>query len=308
MATLPPVKIKVSTAVGPPGPTGPEGPQGPPGPIGPEGPHGPAGPTGLTGPQGPAGLQGDVGVSTRIIGQFENRLPTDLPADGLIPAGWDSPGNPLNPYQVKIQEALIDNNLASPSHGDLWQFVTEDINPAAPWLNVGQIQGIPGPPGPIGVAGPEGPTGPTGAPGLGIAAGGTTGQTLRKKTNADYDTQWGGLYTESAWTDLTVTFPWSIVGGLGRAQFRRTMDGMVELRGTVTRADVEDFSAVAYLPIGFIPAAQRRGAGSGDMTGTAFVFVWFVGDGGQLYIDFSTPEDLAGSTNICYLDGIRFSL
>ena len=50
--------------------------------------------------------------------------------------------------------------------------------------------GPPGPTGPQGIQGPAGPQGSTGAPGPGVPAGGTTGQKLEKKTNADYDTQW----------------------------------------------------------------------------------------------------------------------
>ena len=38
--------------------------------------------------------------------------------------------------------------------------------------------------------GPQGPAGPTGPAGPGVAAGGTTGQTLVKASNADYDTEW----------------------------------------------------------------------------------------------------------------------
>ena len=32
-----------------------------------------------------------------------------------------------------------------------------------------------------------------GDPGEGVPSGGTTGQYLRKKSNADYDTEWGSL-------------------------------------------------------------------------------------------------------------------
>ena len=44
--------------------------------------------------------------------------------------------------------------------------------------------------GPAGPAGATGATGATGAPGQGVAAGGTTGQVLAKKSNANYDTEW----------------------------------------------------------------------------------------------------------------------
>jgi hypothetical protein len=43
---------------------------------------------------------------------------------------------------------------------------------------------------PIGDIGSVGPTGPTGAAGVGIPTGGTTGQILRKTSNANYATEW----------------------------------------------------------------------------------------------------------------------
>ena len=35
--------------------------------------------------------------------------------------------------------------------------------------------------------------GPQGAPGVGLPSGGTTGQVLKKKTDTDYDTEWGDV-------------------------------------------------------------------------------------------------------------------
>lgn len=57
------------------------------------------------------------------------------------------------------------------------------------------IVASPGPQGPIGSVGPTGPTGPAGPQGpagsaSGMLPGGTTGQILSKKTDADFDTQW----------------------------------------------------------------------------------------------------------------------
>ena len=51
-------------------------------------------------------------------------------------------------------------------------------------------EGPQGPKGDPGPQGPEGPQGPKGDPGPGVAAGGTAGQVLSKKSAADYDTQW----------------------------------------------------------------------------------------------------------------------
>lgn len=103
---------------------------GPPGPIGPPGPGGPA------------------GAATLIVGYFGDvKTPADLPPDGLIPADWDGPGRPATEVAVELGWALV----YQPT-GDLWVF-TGGAGFAAPWLNVGHIQGPPGEPGPPGPPG-----------------------------------------------------------------------------------------------------------------------------------------------------------
>lgn len=58
------------------------------------------------------------------------------------------------------------------------------------WVNNGQLQGPKGEPGIQGPAGAEGPQGPQGPAGEGVPAGGTAGQVLTKKSDADYDAEW----------------------------------------------------------------------------------------------------------------------
>ena len=53
--------------------------------------------------------------------------------------------------------------------------------------------GTPGAPGKDGKDGEDGADGADGAPGVGVPAGGTTGQVLVKKSDADYDTEWATL-------------------------------------------------------------------------------------------------------------------
>jgi len=50
--------------------------------------------------------------------------------------------------------------------------------------------GAKGDTGPAGPTGPTGATGPAGADGVGVPAGGTTGQVLSKASGTDYDTEW----------------------------------------------------------------------------------------------------------------------
>ena len=55
-------------------------------------------------------------------------------------------------------------------------------------------QGLPGETGATGATGPQGPAGPqgeAGANGVGVPAGGTAGQVLKKSSSTDYDTEWG---------------------------------------------------------------------------------------------------------------------
>lgn len=96
----------------------------------------------------------------------------------------------LEPMPVWVLDLQTDPHRA---RADLWPLVPGP-------------QGKPGPEGPIGLTGPEGPQGPQGVQGdigpegPGVPAGGVTGQVLRKKSNADRDTEWadpaGGIDNE----------------------------------------------------------------------------------------------------------------
>lgn len=123
---------------------------GPPGPIGPHGPEG---------AQGPAGPPGEPGQAMVIVGSFSNRDPSELPLDGLIPAGWDSPFNPVRDFQFEIGQAAIDTRTDG-----LWVYVGIASNVTG-WVNPGVVTGPQGPPGPTGAQGPSGGQGP---PGVGI--------------------------------------------------------------------------------------------------------------------------------------------
>ena len=73
-----------------------------------------------------------------------------------------------------------------------------------------------------GPTGPTGPAGPAGADGLGVPAGGTTGQVLAKASNTDNDTEWvdggggatgGGTDQVFYENDQTVTVDYTITSG-----------------------------------------------------------------------------------------------
>ncbi|MBO5318689.1 MAG: collagen-like protein [Ruminococcus sp.] len=63
-------------------------------------------------------------------------------------------------------------------------------------------QGLQGEAGPQGIQGETGATGPQGAPGVGVPTGGTTGQVLKKSSNADYDAEWADEEGGSAVTPV----------------------------------------------------------------------------------------------------------
>lgn len=155
------------------GPAGPQGPEGPPGPQGATGPQGPQGEQGLTGSPGatgPQGPQGDPGVQGPKGDTGDTGAPGATGATG--PAGPQGNTGPQGPAGAP--------------------------GPTGPTGATGP-QGDVGPQGPKGDTGAQGPTGATGATGAagatgpagpGVAAGGSAGQTLTKKSATDYDTQW----------------------------------------------------------------------------------------------------------------------
>jgi hypothetical protein len=189
----------VDGAPGPAGATGERGPQGPKGDpftyadfteeqlaalVGPQGETGPAGATGERGPQGVQGPAGAAGTAGNSI--------------------WRASTAPINysgsPAYMKAN--LQGRSGVNPRAGDaifrggayVWYItsVSGNVCYVAPG---GSMKGD------------QGPAGPAGADGVGVPAGGTTGQVLKKASNTDYDTEWadesGGGGGASDYTDLS---------------------------------------------------------------------------------------------------------
>jgi hypothetical protein len=94
------------------------------------------------------------------------------------------------------------------------------------------LKGDTGDTGPQGPKGDTGDTGPAGADGIGVPAGGTTGQILSKKTETDYDTQW----VNPTGTADAVSF---------------TPDGNIEattVQGAIAELDGEKQANIGYTP------------------------------------------------------------
>lgn len=122
---------------------------------GPQGIQGPQGPQGIQGIQGETGPQGPAG--TNGTNGTDGTDGTDgVGIVSIIYKETDASGNYV--YTVTLSDST-----------------TYDITC---------------PIGPQGIQGIQGATGATGPAGPGVAAGGTAGQYLRKKSNTDYDTEW----------------------------------------------------------------------------------------------------------------------
>ena len=154
------------------GPQGTQGPVGPAGQEGPEGPTGPQGPRGIQGPMGPQGPDGEAGIPFKVVGEFFNRSPFELPKSGLIPKDWDGPTSPPRPVQLGYGDGLLYNgtNIAD-KEGHFFTFVGDGGLELDGWIDSGRIvgpRGLTGPEGKQGASGPqgvEGPDGPSGPPG-----------------------------------------------------------------------------------------------------------------------------------------------
>lgn len=172
------------------GPTGATGATGATGPAGATGPPGAA--STVPGPQGPAGAQGAVGpqgADSTVPGPQGPQGATGAAGPQGIP-GAEGPQGPTGPAGAEgAQGATGAQGVAGPTGATGPQ---GDLGPQG----ATGATGSQGPKGDTGLQGPKGDTGATGsagstgATGPGVVAGGAVGTYLRKKTAADYDTEW----------------------------------------------------------------------------------------------------------------------
>ena len=161
---------------GPPGPPGPQGKDGDIGPQGVQGLQGQDGPRGEPGEVGPEGAQGNAGPpgqTADLIFAAENKTPSDLPANGLIPKDWDAPGKPPRNIQFNSGEAIVFN---ASFNFNVYSYLGDVIaganalgaNPPG-WANLGAVagpQGVRGEKGETGDRGFAGQVGPQGVQGI----------------------------------------------------------------------------------------------------------------------------------------------
>ena len=161
------------------------GPQGVSGPSGPAGVQGEVGPAGATGPQGPQGIQG-------LTGDVGPQGIQGLTGD-VGPAGVKGDTGDVGPQGIQGLTGDVGPAGVKGDTGDVGpqgiQGLTGDVGPTGAQGEVGPA-GATGPQGPQGIQGLTGDVGPAGP---GVAAGGTTGQALFKKSDTELDTEWKAI-------------------------------------------------------------------------------------------------------------------
>lgn len=199
------------------GATGPQGIQGIQGTAGAQGIQGPKGDTGATGAQGLQGIQGpkgdkgDDGYPFLIYKQYDNISEfdeDDFPEIGLMFMVMDfvpDTGYPIYRYTGEGEPpyslvTYMNTEGIKGDKGDKGDTGAQGIQGEKGDKGDKGDQGDQGIQGPKGDTGDQGPTGATGAKGdkgdkgdagEGVPEGGTAGQVLKKKSNTDYDTEWG---------------------------------------------------------------------------------------------------------------------
>lgn len=117
--------------------------------------------------------------------------------------------------------------------------------------------GAKGDPGPKGDKGDKGDTGAKGADGLGVPAGGTTGQVLMKKTNADNDTEWSNVSSPTKVSDLDNDAGYITKSVNNLDNYTPTSDINTALAGKVNTSSIGANSGIAELDAtGKVPSSQ----------------------------------------------------
>lgn len=104
------------------------------------------------------------GNLTILLGFGVSKTPAQLPVTGLIPANWDSTGNPIQQLQFKNGDIAIYNlcTPSTPNYNDCYSFSLPAGATTGQWVNIGPVEG---PVGPVGPQGPQGAQGVQGAKG-----------------------------------------------------------------------------------------------------------------------------------------------
>ena len=140
-------------------------------------------------------------------------------------------------YQHETEAMVYDG--AKGDKGD-----TGATGPQGPKGDTGAT-GPQGPKGDTGAQGPQGIPGQDGAPGHGVAAGGTTGQVLKKASGTDYDTEWAN--ESGAVTDVQVNGTSVVSSGVANIPLAsRSGYGVAQYSGSISvKAGIDTTKALA---------------------------------------------------------------
>lgn len=114
-----------------------------------------------------------AGGDLKIVFAFgATKTPAQLPTTGIIPANWDSQGNPATQITMANGECAIYNLglTTAPDYNDVYSY-SKPQGSTGSWINIGPVEGPQGQVGPAGPAGAQGVQGPKGADGAAGATG-----------------------------------------------------------------------------------------------------------------------------------------
>ena len=158
----------------------------------------------------------DISGATATAESIDPDLPADVDFDAdvwefkfKIPRGEDgAQGTPGTPGA----DGEDGEDGITPTIGNNGNWYLGSTDTGKPSRGEQGIQGIQGEQGPQGIQGIQGPAGADGADGAGVATGGTVGQFLRKKSAADYDTEWSDVDAGNISYDGTESYADGTVG------------------------------------------------------------------------------------------------
>jgi len=146
----------------------------------------------------------------------------------------DEVGAGATAFEVLGTVATVGDLPGGATQGDVYLVEANDnfyVWDGSAWSSLGTLAGPQGPTGATGAAGADG------AAGVGVNAGGTTGQVLTKASGTDYDTNWVSPTTADIYVIACSDETTALTTGTAKATFRMPTAGtLTAVKATVTTA------------------------------------------------------------------------
>lgn len=146
----------------------------------------------------------------------------------------DEVGAGTSAFEVKGTVATVGDLPGGATQGDVYLVEANDnfyVWDGSAWSSLGTLAGPQGPTGATGAAGADG------AAGVGVNAGGTTGQVLTKASGTDYDTNWVSPTTADIYVIACSDETTALTTGTAKVTFRMPTAGtLTAVKATVTTA------------------------------------------------------------------------